>query len=376
VKSRVIALLLVVMFAAAGRAFGDEVVDGRFGPGALYRMVRPTVWNGSLLLYAHGYVGPTFPVALPPEVDLLIGQLTAQGFAVAYSSFSENGWAVKDGAQRTHQLLGVFSGRFGAPSRVYLVGTSMGGLIAIKLQEQYPWAFDGVLTICGSAGGTRQLFDYYAHTRALFDLLYPAANLPGDAGSVSAGIDIQAAILGPAADAIADNPDGASTIALVDQTPIPFANPSELVESILNALGSHANSFSDLVVKLHGKPYFDNRGVDYSGALLPPSALAAINAGVERFDAVPAALEYMEHYYEPTGRLGVPMIMLSMSRDPLAPAFNQASYLARVTAAGQSGLLVQRTIDGYGHCPVNPQDVAQAFAELVLWVELGVKPLH
>jgi hypothetical protein len=116
--------------------------------------------------------------------------------------------------------------------------------------------------------------------------------------------------------------------------------------------------------------------VDYSGALLPPSALAAINAGVERFDAVPAALEYMEHYYEPTGRLGVPMIMLSMSRDPLAPAFNQASYLARVTAAGQSGLLVQRTIDGYGHCPVNPQDVAQAFAELVLWVELGVKPLH
>jgi pimeloyl-ACP methyl ester carboxylesterase len=83
-------------------------------------------------------------IALPAEADLLIGQFTAQGFAVAYSSFSENGWAVKDGAQRTHQLLGVFRARFGLPSRVYLAGGSMGGLIAIKLQEQYPGAFDGV----------------------------------------------------------------------------------------------------------------------------------------------------------------------------------------------------------------------------------------
>ena len=63
----------------------------------------------------------------------------------------------------------------------------MGGLIAIKLQEQHPDLFDGVLTLCGVAGGTRQLFDYYAHARALFDLLYPGT-LPGDAGGVSAGI--------------------------------------------------------------------------------------------------------------------------------------------------------------------------------------------
>jgi hypothetical protein len=67
--------------------------------------------------------------------------------------------------------------------------------------------------------------------------------------------------------------------------------------------------------------------------------------------------------------------MISMSRDPVAPAFNQASYLARVTAAGQSDLLVQRTVDGYGHCPVPPQVMAQAFADLVGWVEFGVKPL-
>ena len=373
-KTRVIALLFVIIFGTAGRPLGDEVVDGQFGPGALYRLVRPTVWNGSLLLYAHGIVRSTAPIALPPEADQLIGQFTSQGFAVAYTSFSENGWAVKDGAQRTHQLLGIFSDQFGVPSRVYLAGASMGGLIAIKLQEQYSGRFDGVLTVCGAAGGTRQLFDYYAHTRALFDVLYPGI-LPGDAGAVPPGIDLQTAIVAPAAFAIASNSTGAATIARIDQTPVPFASPVELVTSITTALGAHAASFTDLAPFLHGKPYFDNRGVQYSSALLPASTLAAINAQVERFAAAPSALNYMEQYYEPTGQLSIPMIMLSMSRDPLVPAFNQASYLARVTAAGQSDLLVQRTVPGYGHCPVSPQDVAHAFADLVGWVEFGVKPL-
>jgi pimeloyl-ACP methyl ester carboxylesterase len=373
-KTRVIALVLVILAGGAGRAFEDQVVEGSLGPGALYKMVRPTVWNGSLLVYAHGFVSTTRPVALPPEADLLIGQLTSLGFAVAYSSFSENGWAVKDGAQRTHQLLGIFSSRFGPPARVYLAGASMGGLIAIKLQEEHPRLFDGVLTVC-SVGSTRQLFDYYAHTRALFDFLYPV-NLPGDAGNVPAGIDIQADIVTPATVAIATSlPSVALTLARFDQTPLPFANPLELTTSIVTALGAHAGSFIDLVPELRGKPYFENRSLQYTNALLAPPLLAAVNAGVGRFAAAPAALNHMDQYYEPTGDLTVPMIMLSMSRDPVVPAFNQASYLARVTGAGQSDLLVQRTVDGYGHCPVPTANVAQAFADLVLWVEFGVKPL-
>jgi hypothetical protein len=68
------------------------------------------------------------------------------------------------------------------------------------------------------------------------------------------------------------------------------------------------------------------------------------------------------------------MIMVSVSRDPVVPAFNQASYLARVTAAGHSNLLVQRTVDGYGHCAVSPQQVAKAIGDLVVWVEFGLKP--
>ena len=99
--------VLSMVLGLAGPALADDIVNGKFGPGALYRLVRPTIWNGALVVYAHGFVSPDQPVAIPPDAELAIALLTQQGFAVAASSFSENGWAVKDGAQRTHQLLGI-----------------------------------------------------------------------------------------------------------------------------------------------------------------------------------------------------------------------------------------------------------------------------
>ena len=168
-----------VVLNVAGLAFANEVVDGRVG-GALYRLVRPANWNGRLVLYAHGFVPSDAPVALPAEGSLLTSLLAPQGFAVAYSSFSENGWAVRDGAERTHQLLGIFSARFGRPARVYITGVSMGGLIAIKLSETYPSVYAGALPAGAVAGGARRQFDYEANVWTLFDFLYPEV-LPGDA---------------------------------------------------------------------------------------------------------------------------------------------------------------------------------------------------
>src|SRR6266545_4946075 len=141
---RTFVITFAALLSVAGSAFADIFIDGSVG-GSLYRLIRPTNWNGSLVLYAHGFVPSGAPVALPPEGSLLISLLAPQGFAVAYSSFSENGWAVKDGAERTHQLLGIFSARFGRPARVYITGVSMGGLIAIKLSETYPSIYAGAL---------------------------------------------------------------------------------------------------------------------------------------------------------------------------------------------------------------------------------------
>jgi pimeloyl-ACP methyl ester carboxylesterase len=357
---------------AGAPAPADVVVDGQSGPGALYRLVRPANWNGRLFLYAHGYVFKSEPVALPAEADLIVGLLAPQGFAVAFSSFSENGYAVKDGAQRTHQLLGIFASKFGQPTRVYVGGASMGGLIAIKLLEQYPGAFAGALTVCPVAGGTKRQYDYSANTRALFDFFYPGALLPGNAGGLPEGTDVTNEVVLPALAAMQSDPGSAFAIASIDQTPVPFSNPAELFESIATALsvGPYSDRLPD---QLHGKPYFDNRNVQYTGAL-PAPLLAAINANVGRFDAAPSVLNYMAKYYQPSGNLQMPMVMLSTSRDPVAPGLHQTAYLNLVTAAGHSDLLVQRSIDRYGHCNFTPVELGTAFSDLVGWVEYGITP--
>ena len=280
---------------------------------------------------------------------------------------------MKDGAQRTQQLLGIFTSKFGAPSRIYIGGGSMGGLIAIKLAEEHPTWFDGMFLACPVSGGSRAQTDYLANVRALFDLFYPGL-LPGNAGAPPAGVDPITQIAGPAIAAMQHDPTGAAAIAAVAQTPVPWSNTIELGQSIVTALLGHASTALDQSPQLRGQPYFDNRGVLYTGAL-PPDVLALINATIGRFDAVPSVLNYQEHYYQPTGGLAIPTMTLSLSLDPVAPGFHRTLYASLVAAAGDSDHLVQRTVNRYGHCDLlTPEEIATAFKDLVAWVEFGVKP--
>jgi pimeloyl-ACP methyl ester carboxylesterase len=375
-RSFVVFLVLGTVLGFAGPAMADDIVDGRLGPGALYRLVRPTIWNGGLVIYAHGFVSPGQPIAIPPDAELAITLLTSQGFAVAVSSFSENGWAVKDGTQRTHQLLGIFTSKFGTPNRVYAAGGSMGGLIAIRLVETYPWEFAGLLPVCAAAGGLRLELEYFANVRILFDLFYPGV-LPGSLDDVPAGINVTSQIIVPATAAMTLDPTGAVAIASITQTPVPFASGQELIQSIVTALVGAAG-YPSVLELTHGQPFFDNTDTVYTGAL-PPATLQSINANVQRFSASPAGLNYVEHNYTPTGDLHIPALTLRTFRDPLVPGFHQAAYGAAVAAAGNSNWLVQRAVagaaNGYGHCTFTPQELATAFAQLVLWVENGIKPV-
>lgn len=377
VKRRAFAVVLglIAVLGMAHPVLADDVVDGTIGPGAIYRLVRPTTWNGTLVVYAHGYVSPDQPVAIPPDAEQVIALLSSRGFAVAVSSFSENGWAVKDGTQRTHQLLGIFTSKFGNPSRVYVAGGSMGGLIAIRLAETYPGKFSGVLPACAVAGGLRPQLDYVANVRVLFDLFYPGL-LPGSAVNVPDGLDVTSEIVLPAVAAMTANPAGAVAIASITQTPVPFANGTELVQSIATALGAAAG-YPDVLRLTHGHPVFDNMTTQYTGAL-PPATLQSINASVQRYSASPAGLNYVEHNYTPTGDLRIPALTLSTFRDPVAPGFHRSAYGAAVAAAGDSDWLVQRSVpgtgNGYGHCTFTPLELVTAFFDLVLWAEYGVKP--
>lgn len=91
-----------------------EQVVGQTGPNSVYAILVPNNWNGDVVLYAHGFRDVAEPVTLPTAdgIEGLRDALGELGFAFAYSSFDQNGYALKNGMQRTHQLAGLFAARF------------------------------------------------------------------------------------------------------------------------------------------------------------------------------------------------------------------------------------------------------------------------
>lgn len=348
--------------------------EGATGPGSSYVLDVPADWGGDLVLYAHGYTNPMAPVAIP-NIAALRDLLLAQGFAVAYSSFSENGYELKGGAQRTHQLAGLFTSKVGPPRRVFLIGSSLGGIIALKLAEDHPSQYAGCLTACGVVGGTRAELDYIGTVRVLFDFFYPGV-LPGTLYEVPPISDFNAQVIVPVVTAIQSNPNGAGAIAALLGGRLPFVDGNELVTSILTALSFQLQGANDLFDRTHNHSFFDNHDVVYSGPL-PPALLAAVNAGVARYTATPDAANYLEHYYEPSGNLQLPLLTMHTTRDPVVPIFNEAIYLQKASAAGAAGMLLQRNVlqfDRYGHANFTPAEIAANFQDLVTWVDTGVKP--
>lgn len=351
----------------AARGSTESKLEGDIGPGARYVIWIPESWNGELVVYAHGYTAPMYPPGIPPgEGDLMeaLHQIAAQsGFAYAYSSYSQTGFGLKDAAQRTDQLVEIFGSRVKRPTRIFLIGASMGGLVALKLVEAHPERYAGVLTLCGLVGGMNAEIAYASHVRVLFDYFYPGV-LPGDLYQLPAGLDLERDIVGPAAAAIEANPQAAFALAQVDQAPIPFSNGVELGESIIQALVLQAVELDDLLDRTHGQGFFDNTQTLYTGSL-PPELLADLNARVGRYSAGKAAVQTMEKYYEPSGDLRLPLVSLHTSLDPVVPLFHEDEYRSRVEGRGLEVNLHQGTIERYGHLMFTGEELATAFGDLL-----------
>ena len=355
-------------------------ITGETKPGALYALFVPNNWNGDVVYYAHGIVDAALPVALPtgdgfPELRDALGLL---GYAVAYSSFSENGWAAKDGAQTTHQLRGVFTSAVGKPRRSFLMGTSLGGLVAQNLSEKHGKEYDGVVAMCAPLGGTAEEVAYIGNVRVLFDLLYPQV-LPGDVLNVPPGLDLNTQVFGPALGAIGANPTGLGIIARIRQTPLAGNTGSELATSLLYALAYNIRGTNDFLNRTHGHSMFDNSATVYEAAypgLLPNDLLAGINYGVGRFTATPDALNYLDRYYLPSGDISIPTVTIHTTRDPLVPFFHEAEFAASVAKQNDTGKLLQRSYDAFGHCAFTTAQMVDAFQGMEAWVRTGQKPAN
>lgn len=344
-------------------------IEGVYGPGARYGIDVPENWNGDLVVFAHGYRSPGEPVDLG-DPGPLRDRLLELGYAFAYSSYSENGYALKDGAQRTHQLRGIFVSHCGRPERTYLVGRSLGGIVCQKLIEEHPGQYDGALLVAGVLGGTRAELEYISNVRVLFDYFYPGV-LPGSLLELPPGVDFMS-LVPSIVGAVSANPQNLVAMANVDQCGIAFASFPELVDSVIQALGFQFVGLDDFLERTHGHSMFDNSRTIYTGPL-DPALLADLNTRVARHTSTPDADHYLARYYEPHGGLRVPALTLHTSRDPVVPLFHEERYGGRVDPTGAS-FLVQRTVVRHGHNVFETAELVSAFEHLVLWAEDGVRP--
>lgn len=419
--------------AAAGEMSALSVTDvitlpdgtiyerGVLGPGALYEIHVPAGWDeGKLVLYSHGYVSPNEEPQIPDDIDDLLPFLLAEGFAVAYSSFSETGWAVKDGAIRTRQLLGHFKSGYGDPQHAFLVGASQGGLISTLLAEQNPNLFDGMLSLCAPIGGAATQMEHIIHVRVLFDHFWrdavralalsgadpdlaPAATLldnalgerPLDAdGTLLPSAEVILPLVGAL---VMADPSASAAAALmhVDGEPL-FDWPQEMIlngafvpelaVSITSALWFNLYGTADLMNRTNGHVPVDTSESVYFSPLLSSEENEDLNLAAPRLRRHPAGANYLRHWYQPRGTLQFPVIALHTTRDPAVPARHLHDFGTAVSTAGRDHFLLQREIEGFGHCevlipphyqetdPAFQNTMLTAFSELVTWAVTGVRP--
>lgn len=147
---------------------------------AKYEVRVPDDFNGTLLLWSHGY---TYVAKIPAQVPLLGGAgndlratiapgapdsmvtanaLLNQGYALAGSGFAVPGWNAESAVKTNVELLGVVKKKFPKIKRTVAWGASLGGTITQRLAETNPklidaalpiMAFNNIDRVVGSNGG-------------------------------------------------------------------------------------------------------------------------------------------------------------------------------------------------------------------------------
>ena len=123
-------------------------------------------------------MAPRLPLGLPSELtssdgQTLIGGLLGNGFAFAATSYSKNGYAVEQAEADLNALVAYFAAQMPMPPKVFLVGASEGGLIAVQQIEKHPDIYYGGLAMCGPVGDMPYQVQYMGDFRVVFDYFFP-----------------------------------------------------------------------------------------------------------------------------------------------------------------------------------------------------------
>ena len=341
------------------------------GSGALYLICVPPAWNGSLVVYAHGYVNPFDPVAIQDDVvaGLRVSQIvTGLGYAFAATSYRNNGLIIFEAEKDLQRGVGTFQRVVGSvPGATVVVGVSEGALIAALAAERNPQLFDGAFAACGPVGDFATQINYLNDFRVLFDVFFPGV-IPGSVVAIPDAViqawllplgapgSLQTAVLA----SLAANPVATAQLLAAAGITLPPSPPPELVGgTVLRLLAYNILGTRDAQQQLGGQP-FDNTDRIY------PSPVD--NEAVPRFEADQPALSHMKAMFTTDGKLSVPVVTIHNLFDPVVPYGQEALYAAKVQQAGASALLTQipgaQLASPFGHCTFTLAEVQGAFAAL------------
>jgi len=379
--------------------------------GRAFALSIPWRWNRQAVLYVSGYSIPGTPVSIPDNAlrDDKIGLSRtpySERFAVGRSAYDKAGMGVQTAVENTWRLK-QFMDRLGA-SRVYVIGGSMGGSITMALIEKHPDAFPGAIAACGVVGDWQAEVGYVIDVRAAYNYFTrgTAYELPGEKSIARSALStlswgplqwtwplpelIQVKrLITPVLkmfDAAAANPQGPER---------------RIIDNIAAAAGTQADPASftlpiatvglgmDDMNRTFGGSIYDNSAKIYSSPYLSARENAALNAGIERIRADPAAVAYANQWYKSTGVFKTRLLTLYDLIDPEVPSGIQEPMLREAaTRAGNTGNLVQRAVPamrqplfpgiasnmGYVHCGFTAEQISHAWDDLRVWVETDKKP--
>jgi hypothetical protein len=390
----VLALLIGSTWAATGaQATASTHYTGVLPDGGSWIADVPADWNGTLLLYSHGY-GSNTPQDSPDSATQQA--LLDRGYALAGSSYDPTGslWAL--GSAVPDQLATLSAVKRDVlpspPGQVLAFGTSMGGLISALEAQRPERPIDGALTTCGIVAGGVQLGNYQLDGEyAMSRLLAPGQPVKLVNFSTQAEAVLTAQQLNTAAQLAQGTAAGRARLALAlglmnvttwaPNEPMPAPGDYAAQEQ-----GQYDDTFGAFPVMLFietgrqqieqaagGNPAW-TAGIDFARLLTHSSYrreitalyraagldlradLQALSAGA-KIKADTAAVRWMQSTSAPTGRLAVPELDLHTISDQLVPVQHENHYGDLVRRARSSALLRQAFVQRQAHCNFTPAEL-------------------
>jgi hypothetical protein len=382
--------------------------------GAGFRIEVPANWNGDLVAYTHGFRGngAELTVDSPP----LRLYFLANGFAWAASSYSKNYYDVRAGVESTNSLVRYFKQNIAEPDRTFITGFSMGGHIIGAAIEMFPNVscppgplhnlcvrlaealgklsggvrYVGAAPFCGVMGDT-ELFNYFG------DFNFGAETLAGVQSQFPPPPDYDTSIQLPTLAALYSNPEaifvgngsGANLNAQglklrslttnISGGPRPLADTAfRFYQQLLFSFGGADGTVDGIVA---GNVY-DNL---HPYRIYQLDADPAISAEEQAFnDAIlrvsrdpfanPPELLRVRRIPIITGRIDIPVVSTHTTGDLFVPFSMEQIYAREAAQLGRSQNLVSRATRAIGHCEFSPQETVESFADMVAWVNTGVRP--